>query len=64
MSNAKDLKAVEMVRDIRDRQHELLKAKSPQERDRFYREQAAALHKKLGIREKSHGQAPRQGLRA
>ena len=52
MSSAKDLKAVEMVREIRDRHHELLKDKSPQERNRFYREQAAALHKKLGVREK------------
>jgi len=53
MSNAKDLKAVEMVRDIRDGHHELLKDKSPEERERFYREQAAALNKKLGIWEKS-----------
>jgi len=53
MSNAKDVKAVEMVREIRDRHHELLKDKSPEERERFYREQAAALSKKLGIREKS-----------
>lgn len=52
MRNAKDVKAVEMVREIRDRHHELLKGKSPEERDRFYREQAETLHKKLGIREK------------
>jgi hypothetical protein len=53
MSNAKDVKAVEMVREIRDRHHELLKDKSPAERERFYREQASALNKKLGIREKA-----------
>jgi hypothetical protein len=53
MSNAKDVKAVEMVREIRDRHHELLKDTSPEERERFYREQAAALNQKLGIREKS-----------
>jgi hypothetical protein len=53
MSNAKDVKAVEMVREIRDRHHELLKDKSPEEREQFYREQAAALNKKLGVREKS-----------
>ena len=53
MSNAKDVKAVEMVRDIRDRHHELLKDKSPEERERFYREQADTLNKKLGIREKA-----------
>ena len=35
MSNAKDVKAVEMVRTIRDRHHELLKDKSPEERERF-----------------------------
>ena len=53
MSNAKDVKAVEMVREIRVRHFELLKGKSPEERDRFYCEQAASLHKKLGIREKA-----------
>jgi len=53
MSSAEKVKAVEMVRDIRDRRHELLKGKSPEEQNRFYREQAAALHKKLGIREKA-----------
>jgi hypothetical protein len=53
MSSAEKVKAVEMVREIRDRHHELLKGKSPEERDRFYREQAAALHKKLGAREKA-----------
>jgi hypothetical protein len=31
----------------------LLKDTSPEERERFYREQAAALNQKLGIREKS-----------
>lgn len=53
MSNAEKVKAVEMVREIRDRHHELLRGKSPEEQNRFYREQAAALYKKLGIREKA-----------
>jgi len=53
MSSAKEVKAVEMVREIRDRHHELLKGKSSEEQNRFYREQAAVLHKKLGIREKA-----------
>ena len=52
MSSAEKVKAVEMVREIRDRHHELLKGKSPEEQSRFYREQAAAHHEKLGIREK------------
>jgi hypothetical protein len=52
MSSAEKVKAVEMVREIRDRHHELLKGKSPEEQIRFYREQAAVLHRKLGIREK------------
>jgi hypothetical protein len=53
MSSAKKVKAVEKVREIRDRHHELLAGKSPEEQNRFYREQAALLHKKLGIREKA-----------
>lgn len=53
MSSAEKVKAVEMVREIRDRHHELLKGKSPEEQSRFYREQAAALDEKLGIREKA-----------
>jgi hypothetical protein len=53
MSNADEVKAVEMVREIRDRHHELLKGKSADERMRFYREQAAVLHKKLGVGQKA-----------
>jgi hypothetical protein len=53
MSSAENVKTVEMVREIRDRHHELLKNKSQEERHRFYREQAAALHKKMGIRDKA-----------
>jgi hypothetical protein len=49
MNNAEEVKAVEMVREIRDRHHELLKGKSAEHQIRFYREQAALLHKKLGI---------------
>jgi len=59
MSNAKNLKAVEMVREIRERHHELLKDKSHEERKRFYHEQTAALHKKLRIEERSRVQARR-----
>jgi hypothetical protein len=57
MSSAESVKTVEMVREIRDRHHELLQGKSQEERDRFYREQAAALHKKLDIGEKAEREA-------
>lgn len=50
MSSVDDVKAVEMVQRIRDRHHELLENKSPEERARFYREQAEILHRELGMR--------------
>ena len=43
----KKIKAVEMTRQIRDAQHELLKDKSWEERVAFYHEQAQALHQEL-----------------
>ena len=37
-----EIKAVDMVRQIRDRQYEQLKGKSPEEVLQFYRREAAA----------------------
>jgi hypothetical protein len=37
-----EIKAVEMVRRIRDRHHELLKDKTPEERTAFYEAKAKA----------------------
>lgn len=48
MKKDEQVDAVEMVRAIRDRQHEMLKDKSPAERRRFFREQARRLHQRLG----------------
>ena len=41
------IRAVEMVRRIRDAHHEQLKDKTWEERVAFYREQARALHREL-----------------
>ena len=46
-----EIKAVELVRAIRDKHYELLKDKSPEERRRFYRERARALHEELAQQE-------------
>ncbi len=43
----KKIKTVEMTRQIRDAQHELLKDKTWEERVAFYHEQAQALHEEL-----------------
>jgi len=43
-----EIKAVEMVRSIRDAHYEVLKDLTPQERVAFYREKARALHDELG----------------
>lgn len=51
MKNEERVNAVAMVRKIRDKHHEMLKNKSPEERRRFYRETAKALHDKLGVGE-------------
>jgi hypothetical protein len=47
-----EIKAVEMVRTIRDAHHEKLKNSSPQEKIAFFREKAGALHAELGRPEK------------
>lgn len=41
------LKAVEMVRSIRDSHYEVLKDSSPQEKIAFFREKARRLHTEL-----------------
>ena len=43
-----EVKAVEMVRSIRDAHYEKLKDLSPQEKIAFFREKARALHTDLG----------------
>jgi hypothetical protein len=42
------MKAVEMVRRIRDMHYERLKDSSPQEKIAFFREKARRLHTELG----------------
>jgi hypothetical protein len=43
-----EVRAVEMVRSIRDAHYERLKGLSPQEKIAFFREKARALHTDLG----------------
>jgi hypothetical protein len=43
-----EVRAVEMVRSIRDAHYEKLKGFSPQEKIAFFREKARALHTDLG----------------
>jgi hypothetical protein len=43
-----EIRAVEMVRSIRDAHYERLKGLSPQEKIAFFREKARALHADLG----------------
>ncbi len=43
-----EIRAVEMVRSIRDAQYERLKYLSPQEKIAFFRDKARALHAALG----------------
>jgi hypothetical protein len=43
-----EVRAVEMVRSIRDAHYEKLKGLSPQEKIAFFREKARALHTDLG----------------
>jgi hypothetical protein len=47
MKDPEQVDAVEMVRAIRDRQYEILKDESPEERRQFYAEQARRLHELL-----------------
>lgn len=42
-----EIHAVELVREIRDRQLDALQGKSPAEKIAFYHEQASKLHAKL-----------------
>ncbi|MCX5977361.1 MAG: hypothetical protein NTV33_11205 [Coprothermobacterota bacterium] len=46
------IKAVEMVRRIRDEHYEQLRGKNPAERIAFYRAKARLLEKELAAREK------------
>ena len=46
------IKAVEMVRRIRDEHYEQLRGKSPEERIAFYRAKASLLEAELAAREK------------
>jgi hypothetical protein len=50
--NELKIKAVEMVRSIRDAHYEKLKELSPQEKIAFFREKARRLHAELGRPEK------------
>ena len=43
-----EVRAVDMVRSIRDAHYEKLKGSSPQEKIAFFREKARALHTDLG----------------
>jgi hypothetical protein len=43
-----EVRAVEMVRSIRDAHYEKLKGLSPQDKIAFFREKARALHTDLG----------------
>ena len=50
MKRGERVDAVEMVREIRDKHHELLRDKTSEQRRRFYAEKARALHEKLGLK--------------
>jgi hypothetical protein len=52
-----EIKAVEMVRAIRDAHYERLKNCSPQEKIAFFRNKARILHAELG-RPEEHFEAP------
>jgi hypothetical protein len=47
----KNVKAVEMTRQIRDKHYEQLKGATIEERIAFYREKARAFHKRYGLPE-------------
>jgi hypothetical protein len=60
-----EIRAVEMVRRIRDAHYERLKDRSPQEKIAFFREKARALHADLRRREESlDSSAPAPGTKA
>jgi hypothetical protein len=59
-----EIRAVEMVRRIRDAHYERLKDLSPQEKIAFFREKARALHAALGRPEEFlDGSAPAPGAK-
>ncbi|HLY79271.1 MAG TPA: hypothetical protein VKQ70_07850 [Caulobacteraceae bacterium] len=59
-----EIRAVEMVRRIRDAHYERQKDLSPQEKIAFFREKARALHADLGRPEESlGGSAPAPGAK-
>jgi hypothetical protein len=60
-----EIRAVEMVRRIRDAHYERLKDRSPQEKIVFFREKARALHADLGRPEELlDSSAPAPGAKA
>jgi len=60
-----EIRAVEMVRRIRDAHYERLKDLSPQEKIAFFREKARALHADLGKPEELlDSSAPAPGAKA
>lgn len=60
-----EIRAVEMVRRIRDAHYERLKDLSPQEKIAFFRDKARALHADLGRPEESlDSSAPARGAKA
>ena len=60
-----EIRAVEMVRRIRDAHYEMLKDLSPQEKIEFFREKARVLHSDLGRPEELlDGSAPAPGAKA
>ena len=59
-----EIRAVEMVRKIRNAHYERLKELSPQEKIAFFREKARALHANMGRPEKLLGtSAPAPGAK-
>jgi len=55
-----NIRAVEMVRRIRDAHYEKLKDSSPQEKIAFFREKARRLHAELGRPEELLGASSRR----
>ena len=44
-----EIRAVELVRRIRDEHQEALRDRTPEERRAFYRERAREVHERLGL---------------
>lgn len=51
MQRKTEIKAVEMIRRIRDAHHAELEGKTPEERMAYYRKKARLLHTELGLPE-------------